>query len=417
MNVRNLLITVLTIVLIGAVLLGVGSMTNAGVVAEPKADVMRSGLANVRAYAPAAAAGSDAYAVDSGLLFRQQGNAWQLVETPESVIVNDVVTSATTPDLVYAAAANELAVYRSTNAGASWMRVPLSTEYVGGVTSLALDEDQRILYAGADTAGIFRLRDVGSSMILSGHSHMDAPVIDMAAAGDGSGLALARTADTLYRADNFGLTWTAVENLGSTPTALAVGHTNPAVFYVGTVDRGLLKSADGSDWTLANAGLGFVPGSRLQIDALAVDPQQPDVLYAATSYLFGSTTVHQTPVAVNMSTDGAAVWAPLETLDGGVAVAELLPLAGQTGAAYALMSNSRAPLAMGAAPEMAIAELAFTPVEAEPAAVAAVNWTGILSWLTAGLAALALLAVLASDLGKRQPSMGRRLTPELAQKM
>ena len=68
-----------------------------------------------------------------------------------------------------------------------------------------------------------------------------------------------------------------------------------------------------------------MPGSRLRIDALTVDPQQADVLYAATSYLFGSTTLHQTPVSVAMSTDSAAVWAPVQPLTN-VAVAELMPI-------------------------------------------------------------------------------------------
>ena len=117
-------------------------------------------------------------------------------------------------------------------AGQSWLRVPLSTDYIGGVTSLALDEAQRILYAGTDTAGIFRLRDVGSSMILSGHELLGEPVVELVADSSGNGLAFARTAETLYRADNFGLEWAPVENLGSSPTALALANTTPATIYV-----------------------------------------------------------------------------------------------------------------------------------------------------------------------------------------
>lgn len=417
MNMRTLLIATLTIILIGAVLIGAGSLSDAGVVAEPKAEMVRSGLANVRAFAPAITADSETYAVDSGLLYQQDGERWVLVETPEGVIVNDVVTSNATPDLLYIGAANELAVYRTADGGVDWMRIPLTTEYIGGVTSLALDEGQRILYAGTDTAGIFRLRDVGSSMILSGHAAIAEPVIELVADSSGSGLAFARTGETLYRADNFGLEWSIVENLGSTPTALALASTNPATVYVGTVDRGLIQSQDGINWALANAGLGFTPGSRLQVDALAVDPQQPDVVYVATSYLFGSTTVHQTPVGVSMSTDGAAVWAPLEMLEG-VAVAELLPVAGQPGAVYALMSNSRAPMAMGSAPEIAITELAVTPVEGElqPAMNLAAVSTGFIAWIVAGLAAIALLFALAVDFGKRKPIAGQILAPKLVEK-
>ena len=415
MNLRNLIITTLTIILIGAVLLGVGSLADMGVVAEPKSEMVRSGLANVRAYSPAAATGGATYAVDSGLLFVQDGEQWLLLDTPEGVIVNDVIASTNSPEMLYVGAANELAVYRSADAGQSWLRVPLSTDYIGGVTSLALDEAQRILYAGTDTAGIFRLRDVGSSMILSGHELLGEPVIELVADSSGNGLAFARTADTLYRADNFGLEWATVENLGSSPTALALAETTPTTIYVGTVDRGVVKSQDGQSWTLANAGLGFVPGSRLRVDALTVDPQQPDVLYAATSYLFGSTTLHQTPVSVAMSTDSAAVWAPVQPLTN-VAVAELMPVPGQSGAVYALMADSRAPLAMGGAPEIATTELALQPLLDEGASELTPVSTGWIAWLIAALAGIALIGMLITDLGKGKPALWPVPAPRLVQK-
>ena len=415
MNLRNLIITTLTIILIGAVLLGVGSLADMGVVAEPKAEMVRSCLANVRAYAPAAAAEGATYAVDSGLLFVKDGEQWLLLDAPEGVIVNDVIASANAPETLYIGAANELAVYRSVDGGENWLRVPLSTDYIGGVTSLALDEAQRLLYIGTDTAGIFRLRDVGSSMILSGHELLGEPVVELVADSSGNGLAFARTADTLYRADNFGLEWAAVENLGSSPTALALAATTPATVYVGTVDRGVVKSQDGREWTLANAGLGFVPGSRLHIDALTVDPQQPDVLYAATSYLFGSTTLHQTPVSVAMSTDSAAVWAPVQPLTN-VAVTELMPVAGQTGAVYALMADSRAPLAMGGAPEIASTELAVQPLVDETASESTPVSTGWIAWLVAALAGIALIGMLISDLGKGKPALWPIPAPRLVQK-
>ncbi|MCB9139280.1 MAG: hypothetical protein H6642_13115 [Caldilineaceae bacterium] len=415
MNMRNFVITILTILLIGSVLVGVANMTPAEAAAGSRVEAVRSGLANVRAFAPAPAADADALAVDSGALYRQDGDRWLLVETPADVIVNAVVTASATPDLIYIGAANELAVYRTQDGGVSWLRVPMTNattpNLVGGVTGLALDESRRILYAGTDTAGLFRLRDVGSSMILSGHEPLTEPVIELAAGADG--LAFARTASTLYRADEGGLTWNSVDNLGSTATALAM---STDAVYVGTVDRGLLTSRDGMTWTAANAGLGFAPGSRLQIDALAVDPQQPDVIYAATSYLFGSTTVHQTPAAVSMSTDGAAVWMPVQTLDG-AAVAELLPLAGRTGGVYALMSNSRMPVAMGIAPEMATTTLAVTPAEAAVESAApllpAASWP---AWLLALLAAAALFYVLVTDFGRPRPLFEGSLAPSLARK-
>lgn len=112
------------------------------------------------------------------------------------------------------------------------------------------------------------------------------------------------------------------------PTALAVVNRYPATVYVGTLDRGLLMSHDGVRWSMANDGLGFTPGVRLAVDAIAVDPAQLDVLYVATSYLFGHAEVHQTPSGVSMSVDGGGVWQPLATV-AEAPVAELLPVTGR----------------------------------------------------------------------------------------
>ena len=203
--------------------------------------------------------------------------------------------------------------------------------------------------------------------------------------------------NALYRAENYGLSWFRVENLGSPPTALAIADSNPATIYVGTVDRGLVKSQDGLTWTTANEGLGFVPGSRLQVDALAVDPQQPGVLYVATSYLYGSAELHQSPVGVAMSIDGAQSWSLLHE-ERNVAVAGLLPVSGETGAVYAVSNVSRTPLALGKAPALAAQATETAAGEANPAP----SLTSILAWVVAALATLALVLSIALDLRQRR---------------
>lgn len=360
------------------------------------ATVVKANLENVRFYAPASQAAGMNYAVDGGELFVGRPGEWRKVATPAGVIVSALAVDSTRPSVVYFGAANEMAVYRMDAKSGGWMRVPLSNDYVGGVTGLAIDKANRLLYAGTDTAGIFRLRDVGSSMIAGGHTELSEPVVEMAADSTGAGMVFARTPSTLYRADTQGMTWNAVESLGSTPTALTVVNGIPATVYVGTADRGLLTSQDGLTWSMANDGLNFVPGSRLMVDAIAADPAQSDVLYVATSYLYGTTTAHQSPAGVSMTTNGGATWSTLAGMSE-VPVAELLPVAGQPGAVYALTMASRQPQALGSAP--VIVESSEAVATASPAVNIA--WTSIAAWVIAAFAGLALLFALASDLRRR----------------
>jgi photosystem II stability/assembly factor-like uncharacterized protein len=399
MNARKIAIVALTIVLISAVF--TGAVSALGGKAAP---IVRPQLANVRDF-NAVAGQADSYAVDGGALFMGQPGAWTQISTPAEVIVSAVAVDSTDPSVIYIGAANDMAIFRSIDNGNSWLRVPLADGFIGGVTDIAVDGAQRLVYVGTDTAGLFRLRDVGSSVILSGHLLLDAPVLDVVTDSTGKGMAFARTQWNLYRAENFGLAWVAVNNLQSAPTALAIANTEPAQVYVGTTDRGLLVSNDGFEWTTANEGLNFVPGSRLMVNDLAIDPAQPEVMYVATSYLYGTSEIRETPAGVALSTDGGLAWSSINEA-ANLAVAELMPVSGLTGGVYALTVDSRTPLALGNAPIISEVSVASQPVT-QPAT----SITSILAWVIAGLAALALVFAVAMDLRSRRPELASRLSP------
>lgn len=399
MNARRFAIVTLTIVLILA--LFTGAVSALGGNAAP---AVRTQLANVRDFSSVNAI-SDSYAVDGGVLFQGQPGAWTQVSTPEDVIVSAVAVNSNDTNAVYIGAANEMAIFRTLDNGRSWLRIPLTEKYIGGVTDIAIDGAQSIVYVGTDTAGLFRLRDIGSSVVLGGHLLLEEPVLEVVADSTGKGMAFARTAWNLYRAEDFGLAWVAVNNLQSTATAVAIANTDPAQVYVGTMDRGLLVSNNGLEWTMANQGLNFVPGSRLMISDLAIDPAQPEVMYVATSYLYGTNEVHTAPGGVALSTDGAEAWSPIYEASN-LAVAELLPVSGVTGGVYALTNESRTPLALGNAPM--ITEVA---VATQPVAETGISLTTILAWVIAGLAALALIFAVAMDLRSRRTEEESTLTP------
>jgi hypothetical protein len=397
MNARRIAILALTIVLVVAVL--IGAVSAFSVNAKP---AVRATLANVRDYSPAVTANSMSYAVDGGALFVGRPGHWVQMNIPANVIASAVVADSQNPELLYLGAANEMAIYRSTDGGDRWRRIPLSDQTIGGVTDIALDSVQQLIYVGTDTAGVFRLRDAGSSVILGGQLLLEEPVLEVAADSTGKGMAFARTEWNLYRAENFGLAWTTVEDLKSVPTALAIANSEPAKVYVGTMDRGLLVSEDGLTWTQANEGLGLVPGSRLHVTDLAVDPLQPEVVYAATSFVYGTSEAHEAPGMVAMTVDNGEGWVPVvEQLD--TVVADLMPEPGMTGAVYALTNQSRTPLPLGDAPVVTEVVVAPAPVES------GLSVTGLLAWVVAVLAACALIFAVASDLRSQRLEPTTRL--------
>lgn len=389
MGARRTVMIIITILLTGALF---ASVVGAGEPQRVALDTVPN-LQNVRDYAPAPRQDAASFAVDGGALYVGNPGAWQLLNTPKGVIVNTVAVDGQRSNTVYIGAANEMAVYVSSDAGKTWMRVPLDTKAIGAVTDIAVDSANRLVYVGTDTDGVHRLRDVGTSMIAAGHLLLDEPVIELVADSTGAGLALVRTQSHLYRAEEFGLSWVEVK-VPSTATAVAIANTNPATLYVGTESSGVFMSHDGVAWESVNTGLGMVPGSRLFVNALAVDPVQPSVLYVATSYLFGSTVVHNAPRGVHLSVDGADQWTELAPVTDAAIVA-LMPVPGNTGAVYALTETSRTPMALGNAPSLA----PVTEVAASQGT--SVDLSTIIAWLFAGLAGLMFLAAVGLDLARR----------------
>jgi len=362
-------------------------------------------LDNVRDFAPARLADGPAYAVDGGRLMvgqpRPEGTRWEELPLPEGVIaasVDFVPATADRAEVIYVGAANELVVYRTTDRGQTWSRNRLTHPVVhgdltGSVTDLAVDPVQRLVYAGTDTAGLFRLREAGGQLLRSAQLMLGEPVLQVVVDRRGSGLALVRTRWRLYRATNFGLRWERVDTFGSAPTMVAIAQRVPAVALVGTVDRGVLQSADAVTWTPTNLGLSVAPATRLYVDALAVDPLQPAVVYAAVSYLYGPSSAHHTPTRLAVSRNGGLIWTDLAHADLTSRVAELLPQGGQV---YALTLTSRTPVEVG--PEMAAAMAA--PSSSLPAtAQTGATW---LAWFVAGFAAMTLGFALSVDLLQRR---------------
>ncbi|MEZ4615702.1 MAG: hypothetical protein R2867_09345 [Caldilineaceae bacterium] len=398
MRIRTKILTILLIV----TMLTASYVAISTIVGVQAMGANKTQLENVRDYTSGwAMNGTEAvaiYAIDGGALYVGGPSLWSAVPLPDGVIAGAVAVDPDHPGTLYVGAANELALYLSRNGGSSWQRIRLDRQYVGGITDIAINSAQRTLYLATDTAGIFRMRDVGSSMLLSGHTMIDGPVLQVVADQQGAGLIFARTTWTVYRGMNNGQQWLPLDGLATTPTALAVANGQPATVYLGTTDHGLLQSTDGFTWQEIAGPAVRAEASRLQVDAIAVDPLQPPVLYVAMSYLFGNTTIHQSSLGVAMTTDRGAHWTTL-TEQADLAVTDLIPVAGTTGAVFALTNQSRSPLALGAAPAIAANSSSSPNYWTTP--TQPVGMVSALAWLVAAAAAVALCWLLLQE--QQQP--------------
>lgn len=128
-------------------------------------------------------------------------------------------------------------------------------------------------------------------------------------------LAFAAAGATIYRSDDGGATWQETGQLASRPRSLVVTSGDSPILLAGTATAGILRSFDnGATWQTSNDGLGMTPGAILEVNALGADPQDSRIIYAATGYRLGTSTVRFSPVALLASVDSGTSWLPLATL-------------------------------------------------------------------------------------------------------
>ncbi len=113
---------------------------------------------------------------------------------------------------------------------------------------------------------------------------------------------------------------------------MAVALGTPGLVFVGTESRGLLRSNDGGaswqpvDSTVLSGG----HAAPLAVTALAIDPEDEQIVYAATNIWLGTNTAHLTPLGVAVSVDGGRQWLQLShALFGDAPLQRLEPVAGQ----------------------------------------------------------------------------------------
>jgi hypothetical protein len=247
-----------------------------------------------------------------------------------SAEVNSLLIDSTNPSTLYIETARpggcyygDILLFKSTDGGTTWndsvSPAGSGCELQGVMAMDPVDSNTLYLPYGDDYDGftIFKSTDGGASWkdlhandgLLDNVSWVNALLIDR------------NTSTTLYAATDLGVLRSTDGGASFVPTGLAntpvpflaIDPVHPNVFYAATSNNpysvdlglappglvGLYKSTDsGATWSPINDGLDDTIATHPIINALLLDPDNPSVLYLATS-----------GYGVFRSTDGGATWA------------------------------------------------------------------------------------------------------------
>jgi photosystem II stability/assembly factor-like uncharacterized protein len=228
------------------------------------------------------------------------GDTWHLRRFGSNAIYTTGVSVDAASHAVYVATLNGDGVWKSTNFGDTFTRVdrapgaPAGT-YLG-LAGRGITADPKIsgkVYVAASrgkSAGIWRSQDAGASFVRVDATPTLSVTVDptdsnvVYAATPSSGVLKSIDGGATFRVKSAGLT-TSIQT--SRTGSVQVNPMSPNVLYVGTEGAGVFKSTDAAEsWAPAGDGL-----EDPNVFGLALDPQSPDVVYAATAAsIFRTTT-------------------------------------------------------------------------------------------------------------------------------
>lgn len=288
------------------------------------------------------------------------GATWtELTDTEPSLAVGSIAIDPLNHETIYVGTGEEnfsgdsyygAGILKSTNGGASWTHIcgpfcgPLysNSYWYGGarIGSIAIQPgNSKVLLAAVEwysasyeSEGIYRSADAGETWapVLAGNFGT-AVLFDpkngsiaYAALGSSSG-----GTEGVYKSVNGGLSWSAVNGSGATALnltgagrivlAIAPSATNTVYVSVEEISTsgvlGMWKTIDGgSKWNQLTAAPNYCTPQCWYDNVMAVQPNNPDVIYAGGAY---STTLAR-------SVDGGAAWVTLQAGEfGGVVHADI----------------------------------------------------------------------------------------------
>ncbi|HWM90357.1 MAG TPA: hypothetical protein VN493_06280 [Thermoanaerobaculia bacterium] len=212
----------------------------------------------------------------------------------------DLLLDPQNPSVLYVGTG--LGVWKSTNRGGQWTKAGFNESPSSSLPVRALAWQGDRLFAGVLSRGVFYSDDRGRTWNPAPENPEDLDILEVAA---GPGAVYAgtfgdRNPGGVFRSLDRGLTWEpARKGLQSLAVdAVAVDPTDPDVLYAAANLAGLFKSTDrGASWQPLNLGLPLNANPR--ISTLLVAPTDPATVYAGSGYGTGG---------LFASEDGGETW-------------------------------------------------------------------------------------------------------------
>jgi photosystem II stability/assembly factor-like uncharacterized protein len=253
------------------------------------------------------------YLLKSGRLqrSRDRGLTWESYFAPGAVAV---AFKPRHPWIAYVVAGQPVGtspVWKTTDDGAHWQPVS-GLSGTGFFGALAVNSEDVVLFSSDAPNGFSRSTDAGASWAAAGNGLINSSVASLAV--DGRGTLFASRGREVARTRDGGLTWSSVLQTPTALTTVAVDPQQPAVVYATTLypfglDPHIVwKSSDGGDtWSpLPYPQPARQPLAGLHAVDLAVDPFDSQVIYLVTQYAVagipGGEGVYRSP-------DGGQTWA------------------------------------------------------------------------------------------------------------
>ena len=190
--------------------------------------------------------------------------------------VISVAVDLLSPNIVYAGTQNE-GIFKSTDYGDTWAAA--GSGPTGAITYLTPDPTKSGKLFASTANAFFLSEDGGATW--SNVMNVPAWTVTIDPGTPSTVYATART-QGVFRSSDGGRTWqpinTGITNLTMGSSApVIIDPTNPLTLYVGSDGGGgVFESLDGGDhWFAVNSGI-----DDLRVQGLAMDPNDPTVLYA-----------------------------------------------------------------------------------------------------------------------------------------